>query len=301
MKTAYISFTTIFFLGLLPITIFAQQEPNQFSLSDTTVTVDLNNFLEEIREITIRYHDIQQAKRDGYVLFGPDMPNMGEHYVSPVKAVSRDFNFNRPSVLCYLPVGDKHLLTGVAYTFPAAAGDPPPRLPLEEMNWHYHAGDLELEAHGITENNLLEKEPDKPRLAMLHAWIWSKNPDGIFTADHWGLSYMRLGLEIPSHADPDASRALFLLFDGIEYYTRFVELAAAPDGKSLENIQSILNHYSKKVELLASSMKERQMVTDKDQDTLKSIWNEMWLKIKGVVSKGEWEKINTHLSNFHNH
>ena len=56
-----------------------------------------------------------------------------------------------------------------------------------------------------------------PRLAILHAWVWAPNPDGVFVTDNWTLPFVRLGLVLPNADDRNASRAASLVTDA-EYY-----------------------------------------------------------------------------------
>ncbi|MFN1836301.1 hypothetical protein AB2B38_013655 [Balneola sp. MJW-20] len=237
----------------------------------------------------------------GYISFGPDMPNMGEHFVLPERAVSRELDFSKPSVLCYLKIGGKHVLTGVAYTYPVVQGETPPDLPFDEMSWHYHSGNLQMEAYGITNHPESDNHDPEVRLAMLHAWIWSYNPDGVFTGDHWGLSFERSGLLPPPKIDPDASRALFMTHQGIQYYSRFMKLAIEPDPETYKELQSTLKTHTIKVEDLVSTLRKKQQISSKDQEVLKQIWLDMWADIQKQVTEKEWFIISANLAHIHDH
>lgn len=301
MKT-YIPGVSLIFLLILPAAGVYGQHQHHHHSGEPDSAPEVVQFLDEIRKITAKYHDIEAAKRDGYVQFGPDMPNMGKHFVYPGKAVSRDFRLNRPPVLTYLPVDGEYLFTGVAYTYPVGPNDQPPELPFEEVTWHFHSGEMEKEAYGIHLKEEMFAENSKiMRLGMIHAWIWSDNPDGLFSADHWGLSYKRLGVESPPHPDVDASRALFMLFGGVEYYTRFTELAAAPDDEKLEAVQVILEQYRDKIKPAARQISERQKVTNDDQKKLKQLWNNMWMEIQMELDAKTWGHIEPYLAGTHDH
>ena len=44
---------------------------------------------------------------------------------------------------------------------------------------------------------------------MMHAWIWSPNPEGIFAADNWLIPLLRLDLTPPAEFSVAAAKALY--------------------------------------------------------------------------------------------
>lgn len=118
--------------------------------------------LEEVRQATARYLDVDAAVADGYVDIGAFVPGMGWHYLKAGNVDSR-FNATRPELLVYAddPCGGKRRLVAVEYAIP---------LELSKRAPHGFAG------HADRWDAIAE-------LGMwtLHAWIWEYNPDGVFT------------------------------------------------------------------------------------------------------------------------
>ena len=116
----------------------------------------VNQLLAEVRRATVRYHDLDAARADGYVRITGCVPGMGFHFAKPT-LVDHDFDPLQPEVLVYAPRDeDKLALVAVEYLSfaderPAFAGV----VPFEDFE------------HGA------------PNFA-LHAWIWKGNPDGVF-------------------------------------------------------------------------------------------------------------------------
>ena len=252
--------------------------------SDSSVVA----FVREARAATDVYHSLEAAIAAGYRLMGPDMPNMGEHWINPRIAVRRPFDPARPSVLTYVRVDGKPVLTGVAYTVPVRPGESPPTFPFEGA-WHYHAASLEAEAFGHKPHTMEQAATDEPRLAMLHAWIWVENPDGLFTADNWALSLARLSLPAPSEVPPPAAKALFLLEGGVDYYARMVQLAGSPSPEEREAVRAILTTYRDEVQQrLARTAKAKHAP---DLAALAELWEDLWEEMAQQVSPELWAQI----------
>lgn len=164
-----------------------------------------------VRRATERYQDIEVARREGYRLFGMEGPLMGEHWYLP-DAVRRPLDMARPSTLQYATVGGRKVLVGVAYTYYRRPGEPlPDGFAGAGDVWHTH--DVTRLARAATaERPLLRAIVDRrirrgrvgagdgrTLLTMVHAWVWSQNPDGMFAGQHRGLPYLRAGLPA-SHA-----------------------------------------------------------------------------------------------------
>lgn len=269
-----------------------QQLPFSDSIRLSRESIEL---LITIQEETRRFKEINVAIEEGYVPFGPDMPNMGEHFVNPVLAVSRDLNPFRPSVLTYLMIENEPVLTGVAYTIPVQPNEQVIDPLFSEARWHFHSGDLLKEAYGLHNHTMHQDDSDKVRLGMLHAWIWSGNPEGIFVADNWSLNLLRLGIENKNRIHPSASKALFLQFTGVDYYTRFVELAAEPDPDAMEAIRKKIIFTNQKVMPIATKILNQGHLMPEDEVLLINLWDSMWLDIENVTSPITWSAIEKHL------
>ena len=129
-----------------------------------------------VRQVTVKYHDLNAALADGYIEFyrcteQPGVGTMGQHYVNLELVADPAVDPLRPEVLVYAPTrAGGYRLVAVEYvTF--AAG----QTVLGQTMTAVPAGNR----YGLD-----------PFFAK-HAWIWQGNPNGIF-AD-WNPSLTCLG------------------------------------------------------------------------------------------------------------
>jgi hypothetical protein len=185
------------------------------TVRDTSDPV-LEQQLDAVRRATAQFHDLEAAKRAGYHRFrlGADSPLMGEHWVNR-DLLNQPVDLNRPAVLQYIKVGDRRVLVGVAYGHWQRPGDPFPRgFAGDSDSWHLHdmpALERRLSRHApwyirwAVDRRIQSGKvggPDgRTQLAMVHAWIWSDNPDGMFANDNPALPYLRNRLP-PAWARP---------------------------------------------------------------------------------------------------
>jgi hypothetical protein len=122
--------------------------------------------LAQVRAATARYHDVEAALADGFILppdshcvAGPDGA-MGYHYVNFGRVGQLDPAL--PQVLLYVPDGDDRLrLVGVEYLSPTGG---------------------ELFGQRFADGSPLG--PD----TALHVWLWQANPAGVFASYNPNLS-----------------------------------------------------------------------------------------------------------------
>ena len=167
--------------------------------------------VEAVRRVTERYRDIEVARREGYRLFGMEGPLVGEHWYHP-DVVRRPLDLARPSTLQYATIGGRKVLVGVAYTYYRRPDQPVPEGFAGAGDvWHTH--DVTRLARAATVERpvlraIVERRIRRGRvgagegrtlLTMVHAWVWSENPAGLFAEQHRGLPYLRAGLPA-SHA-----------------------------------------------------------------------------------------------------
>ena len=238
--------------------------------------------IEIARTASAPYADLESAIAAGYRKIGPDLPNMGEHWIQPRYAVRPSFDPYRPSVLTYVRVEGTPILTGVAYTIGLASGQTAPPPPAPGMEWHFHSGGIEEEIFGG-----MHQAHDGFRVGMLHAWVWTDNPDGVFEADNWGLSFQRLGLPIPEHVPPAAAKALFLLEGGVDHYMRLIDSAVtlAPELRG-----RVMGHFR------TSAASTRRHVNTSTHETppldeLVVIWNDLWQRIRDDLKASDWNAV----------
>jgi len=277
------------------------EDKNRSDIAEVDLSVDtaVDSLIWVIRKATERFKDQKAAETAGYRKMGPDMPNMGVHWIHLGLAVNRSFDLSRPSTLTYVEINGEQTLTGAAFTIPVQPGETPPELPVEEMKWHYHSGHLEMEAYGLHQDSDHQEEAEKVRLAMIHAWVWVENPEGYFEPDNWALSYVRLGFKPPEKPSAAASKALYLAQGGVDYFSRFVELAIHPQEIDMVDIREIIRHYAVKVNEMSDSWKKSKLISKRDHQALEKIWESMWDDIKSKVNKETWMLIARHLGPSH--
>lgn len=114
--------------------------------------------LQQARAATAKYQDINNAIADGYVDIAVDVENMGHHYMKAA-LVDGTFDIRHPEILVYNKddAGNQQL-GAVEYAIPLS--NPKPEGFTGDADvWDGNAG------FGLW---------------LLHAWVWSKNPDGVF-------------------------------------------------------------------------------------------------------------------------
>jgi hypothetical protein len=147
---------------------------------------DLARLVAGARFATAKYAlSLDAAKRDGYKIITPMMPDMGIHYLHPGV---QGFDVNRPPILVYVRGASGYQLVAAEWVFTETPEHPP--LPGATYGsfaaaCHYEDGNFvpaPAEAdcaphHPATRSPLFFWHPD---LVTLHVWLWYHNPAGIF-------------------------------------------------------------------------------------------------------------------------
>jgi hypothetical protein len=178
-------------------------------LSQAAAAQSPEDFAAAARRGTERFRVLTDAIAEGYHALGPESPAMGQHWVQTQLLLKGSVVPERPPILTYATIGGRPVLVGVAYALPLAPGQADPDPPVRGSAWHAHAASLAVEAH------MVRHEPHGShgkgdRLAVLHAWIWTTNPEGVYEPDNWALPYARLGIPVPTRLNRDVARALSL-------------------------------------------------------------------------------------------
>jgi hypothetical protein len=134
-----------------------------------------------VRESTRRFHDVEQAKAEGYQLLfgcvsGPDDGAMGLHYVNMEFVGDGVLDPRRPEIVIYepLPNGGRRLIGADFLVFVDAWHASNPGTP-ELMGQLFH----------------LFESPNRfglPAFYTLHVWAWKPNPTGAFVNWHSNVS-----------------------------------------------------------------------------------------------------------------
>jgi hypothetical protein len=219
--------TTLLFLALAA-PIQAQHEHHAPAPAEGAV---LSGQITAARRATERYLDHANAVSDGYKLFGAESPLMGEHWYHP-DLVRKPLDLNRPATLQYATINGRRTLVGVAYNVYQRPGDPLPE-GFAGTTDHWHVHDIPKLAKAIVadrpflrwvvdrraEQGRLGAGGNRSQLVMVHAWIWSDNPDGMFAQQQRVLPYLRAGLpsDWAQRADDNAAWGVALLHDGCKH------------------------------------------------------------------------------------
>ncbi len=113
------------------------------------------------RKATAKFHDIEVAKKAGYVDIHLPIPHMGQHYMNPA-LLDDHFDPANPEILVY----QENESTG--------------KFKLVAIEYAYDNGDYVHPPEGFTgnEDNWTLFTPEGPWTC--HAWVWANNPTGIF-------------------------------------------------------------------------------------------------------------------------
>jgi hypothetical protein len=134
-----------------------------------------------VRESTRRFHDVNQAKAEGYQLLfgcvsGPDDGAMGLHYVNLGLVADGILDPKRPEIVIYepLPNGGRRLIGADFLVF--------------SETWH--ASNTATPELGGQLMHLIEA-PNRyglPAFYTLHVWAWKPSPTGAFVNWHSDVS-----------------------------------------------------------------------------------------------------------------
>jgi len=116
--------------------------------------------LQQARSATARYLNISNAIADGYADISVVVPNMGHHYLKAAN-VDATFDVRKPEVLVYNHHEDGSFdLVAVEYAIPLnLSANAPAGFTGSADVWDHNTG------FGLW---------------LLHAWVWSFNPNGVF-------------------------------------------------------------------------------------------------------------------------
>ncbi len=269
--------------------IAAAQHEHEHQSPPDSISAEVLAFLAEVRATAEQYHDPAAASLAGYRLLGPDFPGMGYHWVNGELAARREIDPRHPPVISYLDVDGSLLLTGVAFAMPVRAGEPLPDFPYPGA-WHVHSGTVEEETLFLNPASMSHSSEGEWRLAMLHAWVITENPAGVFEQDNWALPYLRVGLKPPADVSPQAAKALHLIAGGENYYLKLIEAAASIDKDERRRVAQLLRTHADQVRAFVAMASE---TPDHSQMrmSLERVWREMWQDIRAVLRETTWNRV----------
>lgn len=173
--------------------------------------IKLDSLIADATRETTRFAERRVAVADGYRRVGADFPGMGEHWLNTEALLRNRLDPARPTLLTYATIAGSPKLLGVGFVLVTRGDSTPSGVPGWPADWHEHSGLLADESAGTA------RLPSSTHVWVLHVWTALANPDGTLAADNWSLPFLRAGVAVPDHADPDAGRAMSLAVGGDEF------------------------------------------------------------------------------------
>lgn len=245
------------------------------------VELSPSDFVAAARAGTARYASQEAAIADGFRRVGTDFPAMGEHWVNLPRVMVDSFTPARPSVLTYIKVGGVPRLAGVAYTKLLAPHEQPPDFAPARGHWHEHNGSI-VEESFLAGHEARASQGDL-RLAILHAWIWIENPDGLFVTDNWSLPFVRLGTVMPDARGRDAAPSAALATTAADYYGQAIDAALAPSPAERFLLEATLTDYRRRAAADVQPATTRGHLTAREAERLADLWPEMWRSLETTL------------------
>jgi hypothetical protein len=246
------------------------------SQGDTAVA----GFIARARAGTEALRSPEAARAAGYRPVGPDFPGMGRHWIHTALILRSIPNPAEPPILEYAELNGTTTLVGVAYAVLVKNDSAPTSLPVPRDAWHFHQGTVDEESFLRSHAGAGHIVPG-PRLAVIHAWIWLENPDGLFATDNWALPYARLGLRVPSHAPRAAARALALAAGegGRLYLEALLRAVGQPSAEEMDALSNAVRRHQAIARAQAPDVAQ-----------LEACWRALWEEVRARVSPVVWER-----------
>ena len=230
---------------------------------------------------TERYRSRATAIAEGYRRVGVEFPAMGEHWVNLARVMADSFIPGEPPVLTYVDVEGVPQLAGVAYTALLAPDEVPPDFRPARGHWHEHNGSIVDESFAVGHGT--HGGSEDTRLAILHAWVWSRNPDGLFATDNWTLPYARLGVAAPASPGGYAARAAALAAGSAEYYWLALEEGAELSERERATAAALLAARRSNLRESLAAARRRGRLTPPESAALEESWGLFWREMEAVL------------------
>ena len=169
--------------------IYDQGDPPPQELQMTREELgELVGQLDTVQQATEKYHDVEVALNDGYVESPEQFPNMGAHFVHPMRILDGVFNPAEPEFLLYVrEEAMEWALVGTGFLLPTqlVGEDHPDAFAGPLDNWHVHYS-LCLGGRGNSRSATTAECRDQggtwlPSFGwMIHSYVWVDNPLGVF-------------------------------------------------------------------------------------------------------------------------
>jgi hypothetical protein len=247
---------------------------------DTTLAA----FVARARAGTETLRSPDAARLAGYHPVGPDFPGMGRHWIHTSLILRPTPDAAQPPVLEFAEINGTATLVGVAYAVLVNSDTAPASLPVPASAWHFHHGTVDEESFLRSHAGVIHMMSGAPgpRLAVVHAWIWLDNPDGLLATDNWALPYARLGLHVPANRSRDAARALALAAGdgGRMYLEALIHAVGQPSESETVAVARVVRRHQAEARARASQ-----------DGALEECWRALWSDVQVVVRPEVWERL----------
>jgi hypothetical protein len=206
---------------------------------------------------------------------------MGRHWIHTALILRPTPDPAQPPVLEYAELNGTPTLVGVAYAVLVKGDTAPASLPVPADAWHFHQGTVDEESFLRSHAGASHMMPG-PRLAVVHAWIWLDNPEGLLATDNWALPYARLGLTMPPHTSRAAARAVALAAGdgGRLYLEALLHAVGQPSDDEMKTLSAILLRHQASARAQATNVAR-----------LEACWSALWEDVKATVRPEVWERL----------
>lgn len=261
----------------LLVVMLAAPVPVRAQRADSSA-MTAERFIAEARRATERFKDVSVAVSESYLKVGPDFPAMGEHWVNAELIMRAEFDPARPAILTYATIDGKHTLTGAVYALALRPGEKPPAVP-NDAGWHDHVGTIDEESLLFGHDRM--SGSDDLRLVVMHAWLWTANPDGMFATDNWALPLARLGLANATRVPVEAARALSLMADTAAYHERLFASAGELPERERASVDRIVARHRAEIAAWWGRREPSPALRPHELEWLTGAW----ARVRGDVSK----------------
>jgi hypothetical protein len=171
----------VFGVLLVGVALLSQSPARSQHSGDEALPAETRLLIDKVRGATAEFRDLEKAKKAGYGIFQDcfrkkEIGGMGQHYVNGELAGDDLLDPLHPEALVYEPREDgSMILVAMEYLVfkdkwdPKDTGRKPPVLYGQEFH-------------------LKTDIPQTPPVWVLHIWLWTHNPGGLF-ADYNSIVY----------------------------------------------------------------------------------------------------------------
>lgn len=122
----------------------------------------------------------------------------------------------------------------------------------------------------------MEAPPEGPQLAMIHACVWTENPEGPFAQQNWALPFHRLDIPVPERLTPAAGKAAHLVSGGVEYYAEVIHRAGKPSADEMAAVNDVLRSSRDDVRSIIDVCMSDSATDVECVARLSAQWSTMW-------------------------